>query len=317
MPATAGSARTAAAALPPLRLRSRPQPHRTSAGDVLDVEIGELPQVRGVDARLSRGALDRPGLGCRAQAIGTGRVRVEERLVGVTFLEEHPVQRERDGKVGAGVYRQVQDRLLREARSPRIDHHELCAAARASLRNGTRWMPEAPGLTPQRMISRACGIVRVGDAGHLAVEREIRGAGGRRAHRPREPRRAEPPEQFRVVGVLCEQAVRSAVTEGQDRFGAELIADLRHPPRDQVQRFGPAHACERALPLGAVTYRWIEHPILSVDALAEAAHLGADEMTREGFASPPSIFKTRPFSTVTSSVQESGQSRGQAVRTVE
>ena len=34
LPATAGSARTAAAALPPLRLRSRPQPQRTSGGDV-------------------------------------------------------------------------------------------------------------------------------------------------------------------------------------------------------------------------------------------------------------------------------------------
>jgi hypothetical protein len=36
-----------------------------------------------------------------------------------------------------------------------------------------------------------------------------------------------------------------------------------------------------------------------------------------GFVLPPSILTTRPFSTVTSSVQESGQSRGQAVRTVE
>src|SRR4051794_38958269 len=36
-----------------------------------------------------------------------------------------------------------------------------------------------------------------------------------------------------------------------------------------------------------------------------------------GFASPPSILTTRPFSTVTSRVQESGQSSGQAVRTVE
>ena len=33
LPPTAGSARTAAAALPPLRLRSSPQPHRTSAGE--------------------------------------------------------------------------------------------------------------------------------------------------------------------------------------------------------------------------------------------------------------------------------------------
>ena len=33
LPPTAGSASTAAAAFPPLRLRSRPQPHRTSAGD--------------------------------------------------------------------------------------------------------------------------------------------------------------------------------------------------------------------------------------------------------------------------------------------
>src|SRR4051812_36610559 len=36
-----------------------------------------------------------------------------------------------------------------------------------------------------------------------------------------------------------------------------------------------------------------------------------------GLSSPPSIFLIRPFSTVTSSVQASGQSSGQAVRTVE
>ncbi len=34
LPATAGSAMIAAAAPPPFRLRSRPHPHRTSAGDV-------------------------------------------------------------------------------------------------------------------------------------------------------------------------------------------------------------------------------------------------------------------------------------------
>jgi hypothetical protein len=33
LPATAGSAITAAAALPPFRLRSRPQPHRINAGE--------------------------------------------------------------------------------------------------------------------------------------------------------------------------------------------------------------------------------------------------------------------------------------------
>ena len=33
LPATAGSASTAAAALPPLRFRSSPQPQRTTAGD--------------------------------------------------------------------------------------------------------------------------------------------------------------------------------------------------------------------------------------------------------------------------------------------
>src|SRR5438132_9073458 len=36
-----------------------------------------------------------------------------------------------------------------------------------------------------------------------------------------------------------------------------------------------------------------------------------------GLSSPPSIFRTRPCSTVTSRVQASGQSSGHAVRTVE
>ena len=129
MPPTAGSASTAAAALPPLRFRSSPQPQRTSAGDDVDVEIGEAPRASAGSIPASRGrALDRPRRRRRAQPVGAVRVRVEERRVGVSFLEHHAVQRERDRQIGAGPHGEVQVGLLRERRRARIDHDERRAA---------------------------------------------------------------------------------------------------------------------------------------------------------------------------------------------
>ena len=71
-------------------------------------------------------------------------------------LEQVLVQRQRDRQVGARPRREVQVGLPRERRRARIDDDELSRrACRASLMNGTRWMPDADGLTPHRTISRA------------------------------------------------------------------------------------------------------------------------------------------------------------------
>ena len=49
--------------------------------------------------------------------VGAGRVLGEERLVGVAFLEQEAVQRERDRQIGAGTHREVQVGLRRERRA--------------------------------------------------------------------------------------------------------------------------------------------------------------------------------------------------------
>ena len=56
LPATAGSAMTAAAALPPLRLRSSPQPQRMTRRRSDGVERGEALEIGGVDFARSRRA---------------------------------------------------------------------------------------------------------------------------------------------------------------------------------------------------------------------------------------------------------------------
>ena len=90
-------------ALPPLRLRSCPQPQRISAGEVAAAYASAAARRRvSVDARFGRRALERPRLRALAQPIGAAGVRVEERGVGVPFLEQVAVDRERHRQIGAG-----------------------------------------------------------------------------------------------------------------------------------------------------------------------------------------------------------------------
>ena len=93
------------------------------------------------------------------------------------------------------------------------------------------------------------------------------------------PKRAE---QRRVVGVLRQQPVRSAVAEGQDRFSAFAIADVFHARRNQVERLVPGDAGERALALGALPHRRIEQAILAVDPIGELPDLAANETAGDG-----------------------------------
>jgi hypothetical protein len=90
---------------------------------------------------------------------------------------------------------------------------------------------------------------------------------------------AESPPEFRVVGVLGEKAVRSAVRKRQDGVSAVLCLDLRHATRDEIQGLVPCDASERAGAFRPLAHGGIEQTVNAVDALAEPAHLSADEVS--------------------------------------
>ena len=180
-------------------------------------------------------------------------------------------------------------------------------------------MPDADGFTPQRTISLRLGIVLVGDRRHLAVERHVRRAGRRRAHRAREPRRAEAPPELRVEVVLRQQAVRSAVGVRQDRRAAvRRPSPARIAIGDELERFVPRHALELPVALAALADRRIEQAIRPVDALAELPHLRADVAVGDRVL-VRAVDRRRPCRccTVTARLHASGQSSGHAVSTTD
>ena len=194
-------------------------------------------------------ALERP-FDRRARAARRRRVVCSARnvSVGEPVLEQVPVQRQRDAADRfPGCRREVQVGLARERRRARIDDHERRARASAPRLQIRHEVDAGRRRVHAPEHDQPCvDVVLVGDAGHLAVERQVGGAGRRGADRAREPRRAEAAKQRRVVGVLREQAVRSAVAERQDRFGAGACrgsSTIRS--RDVVERFVPASRARR------------------------------------------------------------------------
>ena len=157
-----------------------------------------------------------------------------------------------------------------------VDDHELRAGLARFLDEGNQVNARGRRIDAPEHDQPRVHVVLVGDAGHLAVEAHVGRAGCRRAHGPREPRGAEPAPQRRIVGVLREEPIRSAVTERQDGFGARAIANRHHPLGDVIQRFIPADAGEDAVALGPLPDRRVEEAVLAVDALGEAPHLAAD-----------------------------------------
>ncbi len=149
-------------------------------------------------------------------------------------------------------------------------------ACRASLMKGIEVDARGRRIHAPEHDQPRVHVVLVGDARHLAVETHVGRAGCRRAHGPRETRGAEPAPQRRIVGVLREEPVRSAVAERQDGLGARAIANRHHPLGDVIQRFIPADAGEDAVALRALPNRRVEEAVLAVHALGEAPHLAAD-----------------------------------------
>ena len=147
--------------------------------------------------------------------------------------------RQRHRQVGAGTDREVEIGLLGQRRGARIDHDERRAAALRFLRKGTRWMPEADGLTPHRMISFACGVVLVDDR-RPSCRRAPMLAAPVGAAQTVVASRDVPRRRHRLASfvVLREQAVGAAVVVGQDRFAA-VLPGSRHPARRSSRALRP------------------------------------------------------------------------------
>ena len=159
-PPTAGNARIAIAALPPLRLRSSPHPHRMSAGELRRVELRDL--LRGSPDRTPATSAARSKVhSCRAfaEAFGAERVIAQERLIGAASLRtDNGEPPERPPTSLPGLNGEMKVGRSRERGSPRVDRRPAWRPRFCASRTyGTMWMPVADGLIPQSTISAACG----------------------------------------------------------------------------------------------------------------------------------------------------------------
>ncbi len=190
------------------------------------------------------------------------------------------VDREGNRHIGAGPRRQMEIGLARQRRRSRVDHDESRAGflSLAHVGNevdtGSRWVD-----APENDEARG-GIVLVRDRGHLSVECLSRDARGRRAHRARKPRCAEPVKEDRVERVLCQEAVRSAVRERQDRLATPPLSYIEHARGDQLDCLVPRGAPESALSFQPGSHAGILQARLAVHAVAEFTNLRTDVAAR-------------------------------------
>ncbi len=201
---------------------------------------------------------------------------IEKRLVGESFFKEVAMNGEGDRQVGAGLYGEVQVGLPCHGGRARVEHHDVGALIAGLLEERHQVDARHTGVHAPDDDHLRRRVVFVADRRHLAVEAKVGGAGWRRAHGAQQPRGAEPPEQDGIGVVLRHEAVRAAVTERQNRLCPVVLPGLAHLAGDQLQRIVPGDALELARALGAAPYRRIQQPVVAVDALVEAPHLGAD-----------------------------------------
>ncbi len=104
------------------------------------------------------------------------------------------------------------------------------------------------------------------------MPRERGGAGRRGADGAGEARRAEAAEELGVVGVLREQAVRSAVVERSIASAPARALMLAHFRGDQVERFVPGNPREIAAALGALADGRVLEAVFAIDVVREPPH---------------------------------------------
>ena len=198
----------------------------------------------------------------------------------MSAIEEVLVQRQGDGDVRAWLELNMEVSLAGERRRAWIDYDEGRASLARFLDEGDEVDARGRRVHAPEDDEAGVHVVFVGDARHLSVETHVGGAGGRRAHRARQPRRAERSPQRGIVGVLGEEAIRSAVAERQDGLATRAVPDGGHALGDLVERFVPADACEDAVAFPALADGGVEQAIFAVDALREATDFAADVAAR-------------------------------------
>ena len=198
----------------------------------------------------------------------------------MSAIEEVLVQRQGDGDVRAGLELNVEVSLAGERRRARIDHDERRASLARFLDEGHEVDARGRRVHAPEDDEAGVHVVFVGDARHLSVETHVGGAGRCRAHRAREPRRAERPPQRGIVGVLREQAIRPAIAERQDGLATRAISDGGHALGDLVECFVPADAREDAVALSPLADGGVEEAVFAVDALRKATDFAADVAAR-------------------------------------
>ncbi len=244
------------------------------------VVLGEPAQRGFGDGRDLRGALECPRRRPLTQPVGTFCVLGEKRRVGKTALEEMAVDREGNRHIGAGPRRQMEIGLARQRRRSRVDHDESRAGFLSLAHVGNEVDARRRRVDAPQNDEARVGIVLVRDRGHLSVECLRRDARGRRAYRARKPRCAEPVKEDRVERVLCQEAVRSAVGEREDRLSTPALAYIEHARGDELDRLVPRGAPESALSFQPGPHGGILQTRLAVHAVAEFANLRTDVAAR-------------------------------------
>ena len=252
LPAIAGSAKMARTALPPLRLRSTPQPQRMTRG-----RRGSVGVDQGGDVALGDVA-DLGGAGRADTAPPAARVSKpvgmcgNEGAVGAAAADQLVDHRQRQHDVGARQRLQVQAGAACQRRAARIDHRNEGAGAprgvdlRHQMDAGGRRIhaPQDDGAGQPVVLRRHPPMVP-----YMARLRVPVGAAQSVLNSSEAPRRLK---KRASVGAFAEDAVRAAVVIRQDRLRAVGGDDLFEALGDDVERLVPADAARNApSPFGA------------------------------------------------------------------
>ena len=281
-PVSTGSASTDRNDEPPLRFRSSPHPMRMNAGRI-DASSSANAAMSVAGTPVTSAVRSSPHEAAAAiTSIRASRVRLDERPVDEIVLREVPHDPEHERDVGAGPQRQMPIGAPSHRRAPRIDDHEPRARSPSPLHERREVDVRDRGVrAPDDDEPAVHDVVRVGRQ-HRPERRLPRRAGGRRADRVEDPRRAELVEQTPCEPLGGQQSRGRVVEVGNDRRRAVLCDRGRDARRHEVERFIPRGRPELTRALRPHPHQWRHHSLGRVHPPRVLFHLGADEALREG-----------------------------------